>query len=331
MTRSVRALVALLADGQLHSGEELATALGVTRAAIWKQVGELRGRGFAIESLDRRGYRLHSPIELLDASIIRRAAESGGRALPADMEVLFEVDSTNDYLYGRPASRAGCPKVVFAELQYAGRGRRGRDWRAPPGSGLTLSIGWSFEEMPADLPALPLAMGVCVIRVLRQAGAMQAMLKWPNDIVADHCKLGGLLVQLRSEVGGPAYAVVGLGLNLSLPADLAEAVHSDGGIPATDLRALMGRVPARNELGANLAAAMIDGLELFGREGFPAFVEDWRRFDSLLDSPVRLVHGDSCLEGMARGADADGALRLECKGRIERFFSGDVSVRMRVP
>ena len=329
MTRGARALVALLADGQLHSGEDLATALGVTRAAIWKQMGELRGRGFAIESLDRRGYRLHDPLELLDASIIRRAAESGGFGLPADLEVLFEVDSTNDYLYGRPAPSVESAQVVFAELQYAGRGRRGRDWQAPPGAGLTFSIGWSFQEMPADLPALGLAMGVCVLRVLRRAGAKQAMLKWPNDIVADQRKLGGLLVQVRSEMGGPAYAVVGLGLNLSLPADLSEAVQSDGGIPATDLRALVPRMPARNELAAHLVAAMIAGLEHFAREGFPAFADDWRRFDSLRDAPVRLTRGDSCLEGTARGADVDGALRLELDGRIKRFLSGDVSVRMR--
>jgi BirA family biotin operon repressor/biotin-[acetyl-CoA-carboxylase] ligase len=328
MTFSARALLALLADGELHSGEQLAGRLGVTRAAVWKQVGELRGRGVAIESLERRGYRLAEPIELLDIARMRQASKLDELTLPEDLEILFEVDSTNDYLYREPAQSRGKVRVVFAELQSAGRGRRGRHWTSPVGSGLTFSVAWRFQEMPANLSALGLAIGVSVVRALRQVGAESVMLKWPNDIVAGGHKLGGLLVQLRSEVGGPAYAVIGLGFNVSLPRGFAASIAAPDALPASDLRTqLQGVMPGRNRLAARLTAAMIEALEQFEVDGFRSFAGDWRRFDSLRGLPVQLKQGDRVLEGTARGADPDGALCVEIDGHVQRFVSGDVSVR----
>ena len=140
----------LLADGALHSGERLAADLGVTRAAVWKLVAELRERGIAVESLERRGYQLPQPVELLDAAAHRGAAAAArlGRSA-ADSKCCSRLDSTNDYLHAaarrRPRRRASCSP----NCSTAGRGRRGRAWLAPFGSGLTFSIGWTFAEMPA--------------------------------------------------------------------------------------------------------------------------------------------------------------------------------------
>jgi BirA family biotin operon repressor/biotin-[acetyl-CoA-carboxylase] ligase len=333
MTCSARELLALLADGELHSGEQLARQVGVTRAAIWKQVGELRTLGVEIESLDRRGYRLTRPVELLEAERICEAARAGGLRIPDDIEVLFEIGSTNDYLYAEQAQDRSHRRVAFAEIQHAGRGRRGRDWKSPFGSSLTFSLAWRFKEMPPDLSALGLAMGVGVAQALRQAGARRVMLKWPNDIVADGRKLGGLLVQLRSEVSGPAFAVIGLGVNLSLPPGFGASINDPGALPVTDVASLVGEQgPGRNELAARLAAAMLDAVERFEQGGFQRFADAWQRFDSLRGLAVRVTQGDDGFEGVASGADSDGALCLEIDGRVRRFFSGDVSVRpARVP
>ena len=321
-------LLALLSDGALHSGAKLATEVGVTRAAVWKHVADLRELGIEVTSLARRGYRLPAPIELIDAGQLRTIAAAQGWSLPCDPEVLFEIDSTNEYLYAGPTPPPGHPRLVFAEWQLAGRGRRGRSWHAPFGSGLTFSIGWTFAEMPADLSALSLAMGVQVACGLRRLGVQQVQLKWPNDLVIGQGKLGGLLTHTRSEAGGPAYVVVGLGLNLDLPPAARSAIDSPAASPVCDLReALGGAVPGRNRTAASVAAAMLDGLATFASAGFAPFAAEWQALDSLQGAAVRIVQGDSHSEGIARGVDPDGALRLERDGRLERYFSGDVSVR----
>jgi BirA family biotin operon repressor/biotin-[acetyl-CoA-carboxylase] ligase len=221
------------------------------------------------------------------------------------------------------------PRLVFAELQTAGRGRRGRDWLAPFGSGLTFSIGWTFAEMPADLSALSLALGVCVVRALRSMGATDTQLKWPNDIVYRHHKLGGLLLQMRSEAGGPAYVVAGLGLNLELPAAVQETLRAAPlATPPTDLAAACGGVaPSRVVVAARLAGTMLDGLATFARSGFAPFAADWSAFDSLRDAPVTVLRHDGQLEGTARGTDREGALLVEVAGGLQKVHAGDVSLR----
>jgi BirA family biotin operon repressor/biotin-[acetyl-CoA-carboxylase] ligase len=329
MSASAERLVRLLADGEMHSGERLAADLGVTRAAVWKIVAELRERGIAVASHERRGYQLEQSVELLDVQSLRRCASAAGIELPAATDVFFELGSTNEYLHAAVAPPPAAPRLVFAELQTAGRGRRGREWLAPFGSGLTFSIGWTFAEMPADLSALGLALGVCVVRALREGGAADVQLKWPNDIVHRHAKLGGLLLQMRSEAGGPAYVVAGLGLNLALPESARAAIQSPLATPVTDLAAACGgNPPPRLDTAARVSGRMLAGLAEFSRSGFTSFAGDWAAFDSLRDAPVTVLRHDGQMEGVARGADAEGALRVEIPGGvIERVHAGDVSLR----
>jgi BirA family transcriptional regulator, biotin operon repressor / biotin---[acetyl-CoA-carboxylase] ligase len=332
MTARAKALLARLADGSLHSGADLADQLGVSRAAIWKLVAELRGHGIAVDSLPRRGYRLPAPVELLDAQRICGAAAARGLPLPATVEVLFEIDSTNTYLYAAASPPPGSARVAFAEIQHAGRGRRGRSWLAPFGSGLTFSVAWTFAETPPGLPALGLALGVAVAEALRGLGLDEVRLKWPNDIVWRHRKLGGLLLQVRTESGGPASVVAGLGLNLSLPPASREQLKSNGALPVADLaEAMAGNAPGRNAMAAILATALLAALDEFARCGFGAFAPRWARLDALAGARVRVTQGAGDVEGEARGADAEGALLVAVDGRIERFHSGDVSLRPATP
>jgi BirA family biotin operon repressor/biotin-[acetyl-CoA-carboxylase] ligase len=332
MSGRLEALLGLLADGTLHSGADLAARLGVSRAAVWKLVGELRSRNVPVTSLPRRGYRLPEPVELLDAYRIEEAMITKGRRRPGRLEVLFETDSTNAYLYAAPPPLPGHPWVAFAELQHAGRGRRGRTWLAPFGSSLTFSLSWTFAESPADLAALGLAAGVAVVETLGEFGATDVRLKWPNDIVWRGRKLGGLLMQLRSEQGGSANVVAGLGLNLAVPAATRVAIAVGGALPAADLREALGEAaPGRNALAAALAGSLLDAFDAFGREGFADFAARWAKLDALAGARVSVVQGADTVEGEARGVDGDGALLLEVGGRLERFYSGDVSLRPVTP
>jgi BirA family biotin operon repressor/biotin-[acetyl-CoA-carboxylase] ligase len=328
MSTTAQRLLALLADGTLHSGAQLARELGVTRAAVWKMVGDLRELGVEVESVSRRGYRLARPVELLDASRMREEASLLGRSLPDALELHFLIDSTNDYLYAETPPRHGTPRAVFAEIQRSGRGRRGRRWIAPFGSGLTFSIAWTYAETPAELSALGLAMGVAVAAVLRGLGASGVSLKWPNDLLIGGAKLGGVLTQLKQEAGGSATVVVGLGLNLALPEGARRAIDLPGALPATDLASgIAGELRSRNAIAARLLLGMVDALGEFGSRGFAGFAADWGRLDALRNAPVQVLQGDTRLAGTARGADRDGALLIESDGRLLRVFSGDVSVR----
>lgn len=327
MTPRAEALVRLLADGALHSGADLASRLGVSRAAIWKLVAQLRGHGVAVASEPRRGYRLPEAVELLDEAAIRREASRHGWPEAATIEVVFETDSTNLRLHDAAPPDPGRPLALFAELQQAGRGRRGRDWLAPFGSGLTFSVAASFRETPAGLAALGLAIGVVVAESLQAEGLREVGLKWPNDLVWRGGKLGGLLLQLRSESGGGASVVAGLGLNLSLP-DGFRAALAAGGVQVADIREALGAAaPARNALAGRLVAAVSAACERFEHDGFAAYAARWKSLDALDGSRVRVLQGEVAEEGVARGVDADGALLLERGGRLDRFYSGDVSVR----
>ncbi len=318
-------ILRLLADGALHSGEELAAALSVSRAAVWKRLQQLEEWGIALEAQPGSGYRLESPIDLLDADSIRRRLPADVAAGLRDLEVHESLDSTSDRLLAARDLPAGKFDACLAEFQSAGRGRRGRRWVAPFASGLCLSMSWSYRDAPATLGALSLAAGVATLRALKRLGVGGLSLKWPNDLMRGDAKLGGILIDLRGEAAGPATVVVGIGINVRLPL-AARARFAAEGVEAVDL-ASMGAAPERNALAAILIAELHQALGEFGARGMAAFADEWQAADSLAGRAVRVLHGGQQLEGLARGVDADGALLLESGDARRRIVSGEVSVR----
>ncbi|MDP9064420.1 MAG: biotin--[acetyl-CoA-carboxylase] ligase, partial [Pseudomonadota bacterium] len=190
----LRSLLALLADGRLQSGEQLARTLGVSRTAIWKAVGRLRARGILVRTAARRGYALPAAVELLDPIAVRSAMAADRARCLHRLDVAFDVDSTNTRLLHAGPPPDGSAIVLLTELQQGGRGRRGRDWAAPFGGSLALSVAWSFAAAERSSPALSLCVGVAVVRALTRAGAAGVGLKWPNDIWFSDRKMGGVLI-----------------------------------------------------------------------------------------------------------------------------------------
>jgi BirA family biotin operon repressor/biotin-[acetyl-CoA-carboxylase] ligase len=318
-------LLRLLADGAVHSGEELAAALDVSRAAVWKRLQQLEEWGIALEARPGSGYRLEAPMDLLDAAVIKDRLPQAARDMLRNLEVHESLASTSDRLLAVTDLPGGRFDACLAEFQSAGRGRRGRQWVAPFASGLCLSVSWSFRDAPAALGALSLAAGVAALRALARAGFGGLSLKWPNDIVRGSAKLGGILIDLRGEAAGPAYVVVGIGINVRLPRAARERLAADG-VEAVDLASL-GTPPPRGELAALLIAELAQALIEFGARGLAAFADEWSRADTLAGRPVRVLQGGQALEGVARGVDGDGALLLEAPGGRQRILSGEVSVR----
>jgi BirA family biotin operon repressor/biotin-[acetyl-CoA-carboxylase] ligase len=218
-------------------------------------------------------------------------------------------------------------EVLLAEYQTAGRGRRGRAWLAPPGGAICLSLSWTFREVPPDLGALGLVIGVCALRALRAQGLEGGALKWPNDLLVGGRKLGGVLIDLRAESSGPAHVVIGIGLNVALGEEVLQKI-SQAGLPATDLMSVHRSAPSRNELAAGLVGECLRGLVDFERQGLKPFTGEWASADALRGRAVdvKAVEGRTS-RGLARGIDVHGALMVETPQGIQRFISGDVTVR----
>ena len=322
----VSRVFAQLSDGQFHSGEQLAESLGVSRSAVWKAAHSLRDLGATLHAVRNRGYRLVTVTEPLDAAKIRDQLVRAVRDRVQGLHVAWSVGSSNTELLARPNPPNGSCEVFLAEYQTAGRGRRGRAWLAPPGGAICLSLSWTFGEVHKDLGALGLVVGVCSLRALTALGVANPRLKWPNDVLVDERKLGGILIELRAEAGGPACVVIGVGLNVALGGAVLEKIAATGVAP-TDLvtAGLVG--PSRNEIVANLIGAYVHGLLEFEKEGLKPFIEEWRAADALHGRAVVVQGADGATVGVARGIDVHGALMIETPQGLKRFISGDVSVR----
>jgi BirA family biotin operon repressor/biotin-[acetyl-CoA-carboxylase] ligase len=320
------ALLQLLADGELHSGEDLAARLAISRAAVWKQLRLLDDWGIELQATRGRGYRLAGPLDLLDGDAIREALPQWTANRLRNLEVHEELASTSDRLLAVTELPAGRFDVCLAEFQNAGRGRRGRRWLAPFASGLCLSVNWSFRDAPAALGALSLAVGVAILRALRRLNIHGLALKWPNDIVHGRSKLGGILIDMRGEAAGPAYVVVGAGINVCLPQSLRDKLSAEG-TETAGLAELSDSPLVRNMIAATLVNEIALALEEFGMRGLAAFMDEWQSADDLINQPVRVLQGAESLEGVARGIDADGALLIDAGGMQRRILSGEVTVR----
>lgn len=315
-------LLRILSDRCFHSGEALGRDLGISRAAVWKQLQALRRRGIQVDAVRGRGYRLRAEGELLNCDAIATELPDAIRRRLAGLAVHQEIDSTNSALFRGLADGHAAPYVCLAEAQTAGRGRYSRRWHSPYGRNLYLSLLWRFSSGSDSTAGLSLAMGVAVLRTLTTSGLNDVRLKWPNDVMWRGAKLAGILIELRGESHGPCHAVIGVGINIHMSTGSPDIDQ-----PWTDIATALGRPVARNPLAAVLIRCMIEALDQYARQGLTAFMEEWTRHDMLLGKDVSVVSSRGAQTGIARGVDATGALLLERGGRLERHLSGEVSVR----
>ena len=314
-------LIKLLSDGEFHSGEELGKALGVSRTAIWKQLKHLEDYGLAVESIKGRGYRIGSPINLLDKNEILASVSPSIRSSLDDLCVLMVTDSTNSQVMQRLATESGC-YVCTAEQQTVGRGRRGRVWHSPFGGNLYFSISWCFQGGAAALEGLSLAVGVAICRALDENGCDAVQLKWPNDLVSNGKKLGGVLLEMTGDAEGPCAVVVGVGLNVCMGP--VEPIDQ----PWTDLVTVSPVVSYnRNVLLAAMISHLIAMLRGYESEGFASYRREWERRDAFLGQAVSLRMGDEQACGIERGVANDGALKVETASGMQVFRGGEVSLR----
>jgi BirA family biotin operon repressor/biotin-[acetyl-CoA-carboxylase] ligase len=269
-----------------------------------------------------RGYCLPQPIEWLERDGILAAL--GDKAEKFILEIADTLDSTNRQLSRRVVENAPHGVVLATELQTQGRGRRGRTWHAGLGSGLAFSLLWRFNQGAGALSGLSLAVGVALIRALKQAGIHDAALKWPNDVLHNFRKLAGILIELQGDMLGPSAAVIGIGLNFHLNDALKDRIDQ----AVVDMHALTDGAARRNLLFAQLLGELAEVLEIFETQGFAALRDEWQEYHAYQGKPVQLLLPDgSRHEGEVLGVTEDGSLLVYGNGGTQRYAAGEISLR----
>ncbi|QGP56390.1 Bifunctional protein BirA [Piscirickettsia salmonis] len=324
--KKLGAILELVADGQFHSGEDLGAVLGVSRAAVWKQLKQLKELGLEIESVPGRGYCLSQPLHLLDAHKITEQLSGQARRQLSHIQVLSVTDSTNNVLLNQLQQGNRQAQACFAELQTAGRGRRGRAHHAGINSCLMGSVAWVFQAGMFDFSVISLVVGICMARSLTKLGCAHVELKWPNDLQYAGRKLGGVLVESSVQEFSYCHAVIGLFVNVALSAQDRACIDQ----PCVDIKeiiALSKTDLSRNQLAAAILNELCAAFNQLTEKGFDQFLTEWQHYDALCGREVIVRLNHEAVTGIAQGIDGVGRLLVKTSQGLRSFSYGEVSVR----
>jgi BirA family biotin operon repressor/biotin-[acetyl-CoA-carboxylase] ligase len=308
-----RDIIAMLSTQEFVSGEALAERLGISRAAISKHIDVLETLGLSIFSVKGRGYKLATPVSLIDEAALKQGIER--RCFYFD-----DIPSTNAFMLSH-SDELESGDVCIAEHQSAGRGRRGRKWVSPYGSHLYFSLFWRLTDGMSKAMGLSLVVGCSLARVLADLGVDNIGLKWPNDVYLDGRKLAGILVEMKGQADSNCELIIGIGVNMAMPDAQGEAIDQ----PWADLQGVA--MPDKTEFAIKLQRQLQADLTLFEREGLPAFVTRWQQADLFIGKKVNLLMADKVESGICRGIDSQGALLLDIEGELKSFIGGEISLR----
>ena len=309
-------LLELLAGGCFHSGEQLGKQLGLSRASVSQHIAKLRAVGIVIHSVTGKGYQLANNQQLLD-----RARLAAG--LPNNKINYFtQIDSTNRYLLDR-LGQLEKGELCLAEMQTAGRGRRGRVWQSPLASQIIFSLYWPLAGGMQQASGLSLVVGIALVEALKQQGILDLQLKWPNDLYYQGQKLGGILVEMNGQAQGSCHLIIGVGINVCIE----KAIMTDVEQLWTDLSCVVGHSLDRTQLTSELICSLNEHLRQFEVNGMAPFCKRWLEWDLYLNKEVSLISGQKVIKGIACGIDHSGALLLQTEAGIKAYNAGELSLR----
>lgn len=315
-------LLRLLQDGRFHSGEALGAALGVSRSAVWKQLQALQAElGLPIHKVRGRGYRLESPLLLLDECAL--AVDAACRSWP--IKVLSSVDSTNAEALRRLEQGHAAPFIVLAERQSAGRGRRGRSWASPFAENLYYSLVLQVTGGMRQLEGLSLVVGLALLQALKDTGMVSVGLKWPNDVLAGGRKVAGILLELSGDPADVCHVVIGIGVNVNMTAVGGECIDQ----PWTSMANELKRYIDRNALVCTLNRQLSAYLQRHQEQGFIALRDEWQANHLWQGRTVTLTAGAQPIEGEVLGVDSTGAICLRVAGQERVYSGGELSLRLK--
>lgn len=305
------------------SGVELAHRLGISRAAVWARIEELRKLGYEIEASPVHGYRLLSTPDLLYADdLLARLGNT--RVIGRDIRVFEQTTSTSDIVEKLARDGVAEGVVVFAEAQTRGRGRLGRKWFSPARKGLWFSVLLRPQIRPQQTTQLTIAAATALVRAIKAQTGIAAEIKWPNDILVNGKKVAGILTELNAELDRAKYVVLGIGIDVNQTTrDFPHELRS----VATSLRIESGQVVDRAELAVQLLRQLDNDYSRVCSGQFDLVADEWARYCTTLGRYVVIRIGDRTVTGRAESLAPDGALLLRTQhGHIERIIGGDVTV-----
>jgi BirA family biotin operon repressor/biotin-[acetyl-CoA-carboxylase] ligase len=324
MTIDTQILTALrTAGGNGVAGTELSQKVGISRAAVWARIEELRSLGYEIEASPHLGYRLVTVPDVLHADDLLSSLGKT-RVIGRDIRVFEETTSTNDVIekLARDGVKEGA--VVFAESQTKGRGRLGRRWMSPPRRGLWFSVLLRPQLPPGSVTQLTIAAATAMYRSVRGQTGLSPGIKWPNDILIGGRKVAGILTELSAELDKVKYVILGVGVDVNLsatefPPELRKL--------ATSLKIETGQKVNRAELAVRILQELDRDYARVCSGQFEAVANEWEEHCSTIGHNVVIHVGDRKIQGCAESLDADGALLLRTQhGRLERIIGGDVTL-----
>ncbi len=321
LMRSIE-IINILSDGNVHSGVEIGAVLGVSRTSVWKMMSHLKDYGIDVLTVKGKGYQLNDPINLLD---LRKLKESIGMVLDqiSDIEIFHKLESTNQYLMTKKILDKSKFQVCLAEMQTAGKGRRGKEWLSPYGQNIYLSIMFNIEGGIDSVSGLSLAVGVSISNALNKIGVVST-LKWPNDVFINGKKIAGILVELEGVSEDCWKVVVGVGVNVSMN-ELPKNIIIDQ--EWTSLSLELGKQKLdRNYILSVMLAELVRDITAFKLKGFDHFKKTWEDKDIFRGKEVQSLTGN--IKGIGCGVDSSGALKIKTPSGIKLVSAGEVvSVR----
>lgn len=312
------ALIDLLADGGLHSGDALGAALGVSRSAIWKKVRSLNTAYGTVIVSTSRGYRLVRRIQLLNTPDYFVSASATW-----PIHYVDSLESTNTRALEWLKKAVTPPFLLVAEQQTAGRGRRGRPWVSPFAENLYLSLAWPIAQAPKQLEGLSLAVGLAVLRALQPCVLEGLGLKWPNDVLVGDKKIAGILLEVVGDLTDACQVVIGIGVNVNMCAT-TEVIDQAW----TSVRAETGSWTDRSALLEILQKQLAIHLQRHADAGFAGLMTEWNQHDAYAGRLVVLNSGVENVRGIASGVNASGALQITASGVVHCYTGGEITLRV---
>jgi BirA family biotin operon repressor/biotin-[acetyl-CoA-carboxylase] ligase len=311
-------IINTLSDGQFHDGDSLGHALQITRSAVWKAIKKLDDYDIAVNAVKGKGYALLEPLHLLDAQKIKKKLN----AKNIDIRIYETIDSTITPLKIITASEK--IQICLAEHQTQARGRLNRQWYSPFGKNIYFSGLFRFKKDISELSGLSLVVGLALFKALSEYPLKDKLsVKWPNDIMYDHQKLAGVLIDIQAETHGSCQAIISFGLNVNMRKDKQQAISQAW----TSLLKILGHPVDRNALCVSLINHLMDDMARFDVHGFAVFMEEWIAADGLLNRAIAIDNRDQRVMGVAKGVNAQGQLLLALpSGQLQSFSAGDTSL-----
>ncbi len=304
------------------SGEELGRTVGISRTAVWKHINGLRREGYRIDSLPGRGYSFVSAPDSLLPEEIKSGLNT--HVLGTEISCYREVTSTQSIAKSMAAQGAREGTVIVAETQSGGRGRVARSWVSPVG-GIYFSVILRPDIKPAEALQLPLIAGIAVARAIDKLTGLKPKLKWPNDIIVNDLKTGGILTEMSAEVDRLEWVIIGIGLNVNTP---QESFPSEVKGTAVSLMEAGGKHVPRVKLLQYILAELEALYDDFSKSGFELLREQWKALSNTIGAEVNISSSTEQLVGRAIDIDSDGALIVQKEdGTKERIIAGDVRLR----